>query len=59
MHRLGQVSSKGTGSLYGPSETVTYLKSLGKQHIDLVLEFSRWALQSSPDEALTVLPSSS
>ncbi|EGG22622.1 tetratricopeptide-like helical domain-containing protein [Cavenderia fasciculata] len=38
----------------GPKETIAYLCTLGKQHITIILEQSKWVLQSCPDEALLI-----
>ena len=49
-----QGQSKTGRSVYGPSETISYLCGLGKQNMDLILEFSRWVLQVSPDASLKI-----
>ncbi len=50
-YSLSQGSKGGTN---GVAETINYLKELGKEHLGLVLEFSRWLLQTSPEQALVV-----
>eukprot|EP01114_Cavostelium_apophysatum_P004200 TRINITY_DN1437_c0_g2_i2.p1 TRINITY_DN1437_c0_g2~~TRINITY_DN1437_c0_g2_i2.p1 ORF type:complete len:873 (+),score=238.27 TRINITY_DN1437_c0_g2_i2:146-2764(+) len=53
LSKLGQ-GVKGGNDLYGPSETVAYLRTLGKKNLDLILEFSRWVLLGYPDDALPI-----
>jgi hypothetical protein len=57
--RLGQSkTSQGPSvptNLVGPTETIQYLKNLGKDHIDLILEFSRWVLLAAPQEGVKVM----
>eukprot|EP01090_Pellita_catalonica_P022119 TRINITY_DN8476_c0_g1_i1.p1 TRINITY_DN8476_c0_g1~~TRINITY_DN8476_c0_g1_i1.p1 ORF type:complete len:678 (+),score=95.53 TRINITY_DN8476_c0_g1_i1:189-2222(+) len=51
--RLGQGPRKGS-TLHGVGSTIQYLKHLSKEHTDLILEFSKWVLQASPKEGLTL-----
>lgn len=41
-------------SLHGPRRTVGYLQNLPPEMIDLILEFSEWALRAAPDLAMEV-----
>lgn len=41
-------------ALHGPARTVGYLQNLPPEMIDLILEFSGWALRRSPDLAMEV-----
>ncbi|CAN8103508.1 unnamed protein product [Discula destructiva] len=41
-------------SLHGPQRTIGYLQNLPPEMIDLILEFSEWALRKSPDLAMEV-----
>lgn len=40
--------------LHGPQRTVVYLQSLPPEMIDLILEFSEWALRKSPELAMEI-----
>lgn len=42
------------GRLSGPFNTVQYLERLGAEHIDLILEFSKWILTSEPEEGFSI-----
>jgi len=59
MHRealqlLAKYGTTKNNPLSGPVETVNYLKSLGKTHLQLILEFSQWVLRMNPELALEV-----
>eukprot|EP01113_Clastostelium_recurvatum_P023907 TRINITY_DN2852_c0_g1_i2.p1 TRINITY_DN2852_c0_g1~~TRINITY_DN2852_c0_g1_i2.p1 ORF type:complete len:622 (+),score=131.51 TRINITY_DN2852_c0_g1_i2:148-1866(+) len=60
MHReaLELLAKLGTnpanGPLGGPTETIAYLKVLGRPQMQLIAEFSRWVLSSYPDDALAI-----
>lgn len=51
--RMGQ-TPKGTNVLSGPQETIRYLKALGAQHLDLILHFSKWVMNTAPEESLAI-----
>eukprot|EP01135_Chromosphaera_perkinsii_P010752 Nk52_evm31s2209 gene=Nk52_evmTU31s2209 len=40
--------------LQGPTQTVSYLKTLDKEDAALLLEFSSWVLKRHPEEGLTI-----
>lgn len=40
--------------LHGPARTVVYLQNLPPEMIDLIIEFSEWALRRSPDLAMEI-----
>eukprot|EP00158_Paraphelidium_tribonemae_P009488 Partr_v1_DN28880_c1_g1_i1_m33894 putative vacuolar protein sorting 39 homolog (S. cerevisiae) len=46
--------SKASGSLSGPMPSVRYMQNLGREHFELVFEFSTPILQSHPDEGLLI-----
>lgn len=50
---MGQSPATGN-ELHGPWETIRYLKELGPDNLALVLEFSKWVLQTYPREGLAV-----
>lgn len=58
MHRqaleLLQRNAARAGPLNGIGPTVDYLQKLGPEHLDLMLDFSRWVLQNNAREALNV-----
>jgi hypothetical protein len=59
MHRealqlLAKYGTAKNNALSGPVETINYLKTLGKNHLQLILEFSQWVLRLNPELALEV-----
>jgi hypothetical protein len=40
--------------MQGTAEIINYLKDLGPEHLQLILEFSKWPLQTTPREGLAV-----
>jgi len=40
--------------LHGPSETIKYLRELGPEHLSLIIEFSKWVLQSESLPGLSI-----
>ncbi|KAL6054782.1 Vam6/Vps39-like protein [Balamuthia mandrillaris] len=51
--KLGQGPRQGN-PLHGTSETIKYLRDLDPNHLALVLEFSKWVLQTTPREGLAI-----
>ncbi|XP_064458413.1 vam6/Vps39-like protein [Ornithodoros turicata] len=47
-------AKKTDSPLKGHERTVSYLKHLGRDHIDLVFEFSKWVLAEHPDDGLKI-----
>ncbi|KNC56116.1 vesicle fusion protein [Thecamonas trahens ATCC 50062] len=43
-----------TGPMSGPTPSIEYLRDLGVDHLDLILEFSVWILASHPKSALSI-----
>jgi hypothetical protein len=43
-----------TNPLSGPNSSVEYLKHLGKEHLSLVLQFSKWILLKHPDNGIQI-----
>ena len=58
MHRaaleLLQRNATRPGPLNGTTPTVEYLQKLGPEHLDLIVDFSKWVLASNPREGLTI-----
>lgn len=42
------------GPLQGPRMTIRYLKTLGSDNIEAILQFSKWPLEIAPTEALDI-----
>jgi len=43
-----------TGPLSGPKKTVDYLQHLGADHVQLVIDYSKWVLKKHPEEGLKI-----
>lgn len=43
-------------SLSGVWPTIDYLQNLGSENIELILKYSEWVLQESPDDGIKVTP---
>lgn len=50
----GEEPDERAPSLHGPARTVGYLQNLPPEMIDLILEFSEWALRRAPDMAMEI-----
>lgn len=50
----GEEPDERAPSLHGPARTVGYLQNLPPEMIDLILEFSEWALRRAPDLAMEI-----
>lgn len=51
---LFRQAKKPDSPLKGHERTVQYLQHLGKDHLDLILEFSRWVLKEHPEDGLKI-----
>ena len=51
---LHQFHKGPTGPLSGVWPTIDYLQNLTKDHIDLILKYSKWVLKLNPDEGIKV-----
>jgi len=51
--KLGQGPRQGN-NLHGTRSSITYMTQLGPDHINLILEFSKWVLQITPREGLAI-----
>lgn len=40
--------------LHGPDRTVSYLQNLSSDHVDLILEFSKWPMEVKPEAGMEV-----
>ena len=47
-------SQKPNSTLKGHETTVAYLQRLGKDHFDLIKEYSQWVLKAHPEDGLKV-----
>jgi hypothetical protein len=46
-----------SGVLHGHCQTVEYLQRLGPQHIELILEFSKWVINEDADDGFLIFTS--
>ncbi|RZF37701.1 hypothetical protein LSTR_LSTR003112 [Laodelphax striatellus] len=51
---LQKQSDVADGGLRGPDWTIQYLQGLGKEHINLIIQFSGWVLDKHPEEGLKI-----
>ena len=57
--QFGKSTEERVPALHGPRRTILYLQSLKATHIDLVLEFSRWPLEESPEAGMEIFTTDS
>lgn len=43
-----------SSSLAGPKKSVDYLQRMGADHINLILDYSKWVLKKHPDEGIKI-----
>eukprot|EP00002_Diphylleia_rotans_P040852 TRINITY_DN9805_c0_g1_i1.p1 TRINITY_DN9805_c0_g1~~TRINITY_DN9805_c0_g1_i1.p1 ORF type:complete len:839 (+),score=133.42 TRINITY_DN9805_c0_g1_i1:97-2613(+) len=53
LQKWGQVE----GPLYGPDPTIKYLRDLAAENANLILDFSKWVLNSYPDKGIEIFKS--
>jgi hypothetical protein len=46
-----------SGGLHGHYQTMEYLQRLGPQHIELILEFSKWVINEDADDGFLIFTS--
>ncbi|XP_039293207.1 vam6/Vps39-like protein [Nilaparvata lugens] len=51
---LQKQSDQSDGGLKGPDWTIQYLQGLGKEHINLIIQFSGWVLDKHPEDGLKI-----
>lgn len=54
---LTQFHKGPTSELSGVLPTIEYLQNIGKDDMELVLQYSKWVLRENPNEGLRVSPS--
>lgn len=51
---LMKEAKKSESPLEGHERTISYLQQLGKSHVDLVFEYSKWVLADHPEDGLKI-----
>ena len=54
LNLLMSCNLQGPGSLRDPIHTIDYLQKLGPNHLPLILEFSKWVINSNQEEGLKI-----